>query len=106
MLGGLQCHVKAGVLRRDPLVQFCKSGTYPLHEAVKQDQASMVRWLLHFGADPGKKDGRGRVISTLRYSQTVLGVFFFRCRLRVVVGTAIAVVSTAVAIVLRPTGAQ
>ncbi|CAE7541791.1 osm1 [Symbiodinium pilosum] len=39
---------------------FGFSRTYPLHEAVKQDQASMVRWLLHFGADPGKKDGRGR----------------------------------------------
>eukprot|EP00439_Symbiodinium_sp_Y106_P023213 s4895_g2.t2 len=39
---------------------FGFSRTYPLHEAAKQDHASMVRWLLHFGADSAKKDSSGR----------------------------------------------
>ncbi|CAE7942718.1 osm1 [Symbiodinium sp. KB8] len=39
---------------------FGFSRTYPLHEAAKQDHASMVRLLLLFGADSAKKDSSGR----------------------------------------------
>merc|ERR1712224_1138660 len=34
--------------------------TYPLHYAVKQKDAEMVRLLLRFGADPRQRDSRGR----------------------------------------------
>ncbi|CAJ1460597.1 unnamed protein product [Effrenium voratum] len=36
------------------------SYTYPLHEAAKQNDTYALRWLLRFGADPGKKDASGR----------------------------------------------
>ena len=34
--------------------------TYPLHEAAKQNDKAVVAWLLRFGADPGKRNAKGR----------------------------------------------
>ena len=36
------------------------SHTYPLHEAAKQNDKYIVRWLLRFGANPSNKDSKGQ----------------------------------------------
>lgn len=38
---------------------LCGEGTHPLHEAAKQNNAEVAYWLLHFGADPARRDSAG-----------------------------------------------
>ncbi|CAJ1385812.1 unnamed protein product [Effrenium voratum] len=38
---------------------FGISRTHPLHEAAKQNNAEVAYWLLHFGADPARRDSAG-----------------------------------------------
>jgi len=40
-------------------VLWCLRGTYPLHEAVSENNAAMVSLLLRYGADPTAKDTLG-----------------------------------------------
>ena len=54
------------------------SSSYPLHEAVKQQDVQMVALLLKFGADPRAKDHFGRTahaLATKRHYLEVLEVF-------------------------------
>ncbi|CAJ1440369.1 unnamed protein product [Effrenium voratum] len=45
------------------------SYTYPLHEAVKQEDQHVVRWLLYFGADPRRRNAAGLTALDLAYGK-------------------------------------